>query len=69
MIGVDPLAERGTPEFHREQAARAMQLAREAKSAEARLKLLDLAAAFQKLADEIARKRALNDSVVPKRSG
>jgi hypothetical protein len=47
----EDLAERGTPEFYREQVARLIGLASELTSPAARLELLDIARVFQKLAD------------------
>jgi hypothetical protein len=51
---VDALAERGTPEFYREQALRLTLLAAESSSAEGRLALLEMAAVFEKLAERSA---------------
>lgn len=48
---VDDLAERGTPEFYREQAVRLTKLAAETASHANRLELLEIASVFQKLAD------------------
>jgi len=48
------LAERGTPEFYREQAVRLTRLAADSRTPESRLELLEMAAAFQKLADHAA---------------
>jgi hypothetical protein len=45
------LAERGTPEFYREQGARLVKLATGLTSPAARLELLEIARVFQKLAD------------------
>jgi hypothetical protein len=48
---VDDLAERGTPAFYREQAARLTALAAIAGKPELRVELLEMASVFQKMAD------------------
>jgi two-component sensor histidine kinase len=48
------LAERGTEEFYREQAARMTALAVITEAVEMRLELLEMAAVFQRLADRAA---------------
>jgi hypothetical protein len=55
------LAERGTPQFYREQAARLTLLAAASSSAEGRLALLEMAAVCQKLADRAATVAPLGD--------
>ena len=48
------LAERGTSEFYREQAARLTALAATTATLKTRFELLDIATVFQKLADRVA---------------
>lgn len=62
------MAERGTPEFYREEVARTMRLAETMKDAAARLELLDIAAVFQKLADRGAATGAHLTDVSDKKS-
>ena len=50
----EDLAERGTPEFYREQVSRLVQLAETMTDAATRIELLDIATVFQKLADRSA---------------
>jgi hypothetical protein len=47
------LAEKGTPEFYRDQAVRLTSLAADVTDASTRLELLEIAAAFQRLAEHI----------------
>ena len=56
-LGLNDLAERGTPEFYREQAARLTAQAALALTPKSRLELLEVAAVFQKLADYAAASR------------
>jgi hypothetical protein len=50
----DVLADKGTPEFYREQAIRLTGLAAAASTPEIRIELLEIAAVFQKLAEHLA---------------
>ena len=50
VVVEEDLAERGTPEFYREQAARLAAIAADISDHSARLELLEIAAVFQRLA-------------------
>ena len=54
---LDDLAERGTPEFYREQAARLTAQAALALTPKSRIELLEMAAVFQKLANNVVANR------------
>jgi hypothetical protein len=56
------MAERGTPDFYREQAERLTYLAASAHEPATRLELLEIAATFRKLADHVAGKSEPPDS-------
>jgi hypothetical protein len=68
LVVVDDLAERGTPEFYREQVGRLMRLASESSNSGVRLELLDIATVFQKLADRAAAIVVELDDVSSKKS-
>ena len=68
-MGTDELAERGTPEFYREQVVRLVALAALAATPEGRLELLDIASVFQKLADHAPTNRDRHEAIDVKSIG